>query len=210
MPFVQSPTAFSLPWYDSGIPKGYWQEGVVPGGKILMTVNPTMIGKPVDTEYLGLMAYSPNPGSVRYSWDEFFPQFSEAGYIGQCVAFAKAVSDRRNTSSQEWKPGKSLIDFANTPDAKILSKYQGMMIACFDGKSDYSLALASRKHVAILLKINFSSSGKPESIVVVDQNYFNYSPYTIYAWKIAKHSIPWWVPVQKGVAYARNYHIVSI
>ena len=210
MPLVQSPTAFTLPWYDAGIPKGYWQEGVVPGGKILMTVNPSMPGKPIDTEYLGLIAYPPNPGSVRYTGDEFFPQFSEAGYIGQCVAFAKAISDRRGNPTKDWKPGISLINFVNTPDAKNLSKYQGMMIACFDGKSDYSLALANRKHVAILLKINFTPAGKPESIVVVDQNYYNYAPYDYYAGKIAKHTIPWGVPVQKGVAYARNYHIVSI
>lgn len=85
-----------------------------------------------------------------------------------------------------------------------------MMIACFDGKSDYSLALANRKHVAILLKINFSSTGKPESIIIVDQNYYNYVPYDFYAGKIAKHIIPWGSPVQKGVAYARNYHIVNI
>lgn len=210
MPLVQSPTAFSLPWYDSGIPKGYWQEGVVPGGKVLMTVNPTMLGKPVDTEYLGLIAYPPNPGSVIYTGDEFFPQFSETSYKGQCVAFAKAVSDRRGNPTKDWKPGIPLIDYANTPDAKILSKYQGMMIACFDGKSDYSLALANRKHVAILLKINFTQAGKPENIVVVDQNYYNYAPYDFYAGKIAKHTIPWGVSVQKGVAYARNYHIVSI
>jgi hypothetical protein len=78
-----------------------------------------------------------------------------------------------------------------TPEAKVLSKYQGMMIACFDGKSNYSLALANRKHVAILLKINFDATGKPKDIVVADQNYFSYAPYTQYAGKIAKHTIPW-------------------
>lgn len=40
-----------------------------------------MPGKPVDTEYIGLIAYPPDAGSVRYTGDEFFPQFSEAGYI---------------------------------------------------------------------------------------------------------------------------------
>lgn len=210
MPLAQSPTAFTLPWYDAWIPKGYWQEWVVPAGKILMTVNPGAPGKPVDTEYLGLIAYPPNPGSVRYTGDEFFPQFSEAGYIGQCVAFAKAISDRRNNPTKDWKPGISLVDFSSTPDAKVLSKYQGMMIACFDGKSDYSLAAANRKHVAILLKINFNQTGKPESIVVVDQNYYNYAPYDFYAGKISKHTIPWGTPLQKWVAYARNYHIINI
>lgn len=210
MPLIQSPLAFTLPWYDAGIPKGYWQEGVVPGGKILSTHNPSMPGKPVDTEYLGLIAYPPDAGSVRYTGDEFFPQFSEAGYTWQCVAFAKAVSGRRSTSSAEWLPGISLVDFAKTPDAKILSKYQGMMIACFDGKSNYSLALANRKHVAILLKINFDAGGKPKDIIVADQNYYNYAPYDFYAGKIAKHTIPWGTLTGKWVGYARNYHIVSI
>lgn len=210
MPLIQSPLAFTLPWYDSGIPKGYWQEWVVPGGKILSTHNPSMLGKLVDTEYLGLITSHPHPGSVRYTGDEFFPQFSEAGYVGQCVAFAKAVSDRRSTPSSDWKPGVSLIDFANTPVAKDLTKYQGMMIACFDEKSNYSLALANRKHVAILLKINLNPVGKPISIVVVDQNYYSYAPYTQYKWKIAKHTIPWGIATQKWVGYARNYHVVNI
>ncbi len=76
--------------------------------------------------------------------------------MGQCVAFAKAVSDRRSIPSSAWKPGISLIDYVNTQQAKDLSQYRGMMIACFDGKSDYSLALANRKHVAILLGINWN------------------------------------------------------
>ena len=210
MPLIQSPLAFTLPWYDSGIPKGYWQEWVVPGGKILSTHNPSMLGKLVDTEYLGLITSHPHPGSVRYTGDEFFPQFSEAGYVGQCVAFAKAVSDRRSTPSSDWKPGVSLIDFANTPVAKDLTKYQGMMIACFDEKSNYSLALANRKHVAILLKINLNPVGKPISIVVVDQNYYNYAPYAFYTGRIAKHTILWGTTLQKWVAYARNYHIVNV
>jgi hypothetical protein len=156
-----------------------------------------MPGKPIDTEYLSLMAYSPNPGSVRYTGDEFYPQFSETGYVGQCVAFAKAISDRRSTPSSEWKPGTSFTDFVNTSPAKDLSKYQGMMIACFDGKSNYSLALANRKHVAILLKINYNTLGKPINIVVVDQNYYNYTPYSLYTGKIAKHTIPWGTILQK-------------
>jgi hypothetical protein len=210
MPLIQSPLASTLPWYDTGIPKGYWQEGVVPWGKILMTMNPTMIRKPIDTEYLGLIAYSPNPGAVRYTGDEFFPQFSETGYTWQCVAFAKAVSDRRSISSAVWKPGISLIDYALKPEARILEKYRGMMIAYFDGKSNYSLAAADRKHVAILLKINFDTTGKPKDIVVADQNYYSYAPYTQYAGKIAKHTIPWGTLTQKWVGYARNYHIVNI
>lgn len=210
MPLIQSPLAFTLPWYDAGIPKGYWQEGVVPDGKILSTHNPTMPARPVDMEYLSFIAYPPEPGSVRYTGDEFYPQFSEAWYVGQCVAFAKAVSGYRTTPSSSWRPGISLIDYALTPDAKDLKKYQGMMIACFDGKSNYALALANRKHVAILLKINFSSTGKPVSIVVADQNYYNYAPYDIYAGKIAKHTIPWWLVTSRWVWYARNYHIVTV
>ena len=65
------------------------------------------------------------------------------------------------------------------------------MIACFDGKSDYSLAAGNKKHVAILLKIERDSLGKPLNIVVADQNYYSYAPYAEYAGRIAKHRIPW-------------------
>ena len=210
MPLIQSPLAFTLPWYDAGIPKWYWKEWVVPDGKILMTANPSMPGKTIDTEYLSMLAYTPSPWSVKYTGDSMYPQFSEVGYDGQCVAFAKAISDKRNTGSSSWKPGISLPDFSLTPSAKDITKYQGMMIACFDGKSDYSLARANRKHVAILLKVNFSTLGKPISIVVADQNYFSYAPYAQYAGKIAKHTISWGTLSQSGVAYARSYHIVNI
>jgi hypothetical protein len=210
MPLIQSPLAFTLPWYDAGIPKGYWIEGVVPWGKILRTTNPSMPGKPVDTEYLAMMAYSPVPGSVRYTGDLSYPQFSEIGYTGQCVAFAKAVSDRRSTPSSEWKPGISLIDFAKTPQSKDITQYRGMMIACFDGKSNYSLALANRKHVAILLKIERNTLGNPTGIIVADENYYNFPPYTAYTGKIAKHTIPWGTALQLWVGYARSYHIVII
>lgn len=210
MSFIQSPLAFTLPWYDSGIPLGYWKSGVVPWGKILCTHNSSEPNKPVDMEYLMLMAYNPNPGSVIYSWNSEYPQFSENGYTGQCVGFAKAISDRRSTPSSAWKPGISLIDFVNTRQAKDLSQYRGMMIACFDAKPDYSLALANRKHVAILLGINWNTAGKPIGIIVVDQNYYSYAPYSQYAGKIAKHTIPWWLISQSGVGYARSYHIVNI
>jgi hypothetical protein len=40
------------------------------------------------------------------------------------------------------------------PESQIPSAFQGLMIACFDGKTDYSLAAANKKHVAILLGIN--------------------------------------------------------
>ncbi len=210
MPLIQSPLAFTLPWYDTGIPAGYWKSGVVPWGKILCTHNPLEPNKPVDMEHLMIMAYNPNPGSVIYSWNSEYPQFSEVGYSGQCVAFAKAVTDQRSTPSSQWKPGISLIDFVNTPQAKDLSQYRGMMIACFDNKSDYSLALASRKHVAILLGINWNTAWKPTGIIVADQNYYSFPPYTEYSGKIAKHRIPWGTILQWWVGYARSYHIVNI
>ncbi|MBC7503988.1 hypothetical protein H7169_03375 [Candidatus Gracilibacteria bacterium] len=210
MPLIQSPLAFTLPWYDTGIPSGYWQTSVVPGGKILLTTNLSIPNKPVDTEYLSMMAYSPAPGSVRYTGDMTYPQFSENGYIGQCVAFAKAVSDQRSTPSSAWKPGMSLIDYINTPQARDLTHHRGMMIASFDGKSNYSLALANRKHVAILLGINWNTAGKPTGIIVADQNYYSYAPYLQYMGKIAKHTIPWGHATQSGVGYARCYHIVNI
>jgi hypothetical protein len=83
---IQSPSANIHPFLDVGIPAKYWKTGVVPNGKILTTGNPS-----VDMEYLMIMAYNPNPGSVIYS-------------SGQCVALAKAVSDVRSTTSSSWKP----------------------------------------------------------------------------------------------------------
>lgn len=189
---IQSPFAHVRPFLDVGIPAKYWKTGVVPGGKILTTGNPG-----VDMEYLMMMAYNPNPGSVVYSGDSNYPQFSETGYPGQCVAFAKAVSDKRSTPTSEWKPGVSLIDFVNLPESHIPSLRQGMMIACFDGQMNYSLAAANKKHVAILLGVNRNSAGKPVSIIVVDQNYYNYAPYQMYMGKIAKHTIPWGTATQK-------------
>lgn len=148
-------------------------------------------------EYLMMMAYNPNPGSVVYSGDSNYPQFSENGYNGQCVAFAKAVSDKRSTPSSEWKPGISLTDFVNSLGSQVPSSCQGMMIACFDGQTDYSLAAANKKHVAILLGVNRNPAGKPVSIIVVDQNYYNYAPYQMYMGRISKHTIPWGTATQK-------------
>ena len=72
MPTLQSPYANVLPFL-SVIPKRYWKEGVVPSGSILT------IGSPgVDMEYLTLMAYSPNPGTVAYTPTGIYPQFSES------------------------------------------------------------------------------------------------------------------------------------
>ena len=202
---TQSPFSNIRPFLDIGIPAKYWKTGVVPNGKILTTGNPS-----IDMEYLLMMAYHPKPGSVSYTGNSEYPQFSEVWYIGQCVAFAKAVSDRRTTPSSEWKPGVSLVDFVNLPESKIPSSFQGLMIACFDGKTDYSLAAGNKKHVAILLGINRNTAWKPVSIIVVDQNYYNFAPYLAYAQKISKHTIPWGTVAQKWVWYARNYHIVNI
>lgn len=189
---TQSPFAHVRPFLDVGIPAPYWKTGVGPGGKILTTGNPS-----IDMEYLMMIAYNPNPGSVVYSGDAQFPQFSENGYTGQCVAFAKAISDKRSTPSSEWKPGMSLAEFVNSPGSQSPSSCYGMMIACFDGQTDYSLAAANKKHVAILLAVNRNPAGKPVSIIVVDQNYYNYSPYLMYTGKISKHTIPWGIATQK-------------
>lgn len=205
---LQSPYANVLPFL-SGIPSKYWKSGVVPWGSILTVGSPA-----VDTEYLYLMAYNPSPGTVSYTPDAGYPQFSESAlgvsYRGQCVALAKAIADKRETPTSQWKPFQSLTDFIATPESHLPSLYQGMMIACFDGKPNYALAAANRKHVAILLDITRDSSGKPKSITVVDQNYYNYAPYAQYAGKIARHVIPWGTATQKWVAFARNYHIVGI
>ncbi len=208
MQSLQSPYANVLPFL-SGIPKRYWKEGVVPSGSILT------IGSPgVDMEYLTLMAYSPNPGTVSYTPTGIYPQFSESvmwpQYAGQCAAFAKVVSDKRNTATDKWKPGQSLMDFVLTPESHLPSEYEWLVIACFDGKPNYSLATANRKHVAILLDIARDAWGNPTGIVVVDQNYYSFAPYSQYAGTIARHIIPWGKVTQKWVGYARSYTIVNL
>jgi hypothetical protein len=75
---------------------------------------------------------------------------------------------------------------------------------------NYALANPAKKHVAILLDIIRDSKGNPKSLLIVDQNYYNYPPYTRYTGKIAKHTIPWGTLGKKGVAVGRSYHIVNI
>ncbi len=203
-----SPFANVLPFL-SGIPGKYWKSGVVPGGSILMT------GKPaVDDEYLYMMVHTPSPWTVSYTGDSMYPQFSEIAlgnqYIGQCAAFAKCVSWQRSLSTDKWLPWQSLIDFCLSPESLLPSSYQGLVIACFDGQTNYALANPAKKHVAILLDITRDGKGKPKSITVIDQNYYNYAPYSQYKWKIARHVIPWGTLNQKWVGYARNYSIVNI
>lgn len=82
-------------------------------------------------------------------------------------------------------------------ESRLPSEYQGIAIACFDGKMNYAAADATKKHVAILLDILRDTRGNPKSIVVVDQNYYNYPPYAQYSGKIAKHNIPWGTVTQK-------------
>ena len=205
---LKSSYANVLPFLQT-IPAKYWKQGVVPGGAILTTASP-----PIDDEYLYMMVHSPNPWTVSYTGDSMYPQFSEAAlgaqYAGQCAAFVKVVCDKRNMATDKWQRGLSLIDFANSMESRLPSEYQWLVIACFDGKPNYALADASKKHVAILLDILRDAKGNPKSIVIVDQNYYNYAPYVQYKGKIAKHTIPWGMATQKGVGYARNYHIVNI
>ncbi len=203
-----SPFANVLPFL-SGIPAKYWKSGVVPGGSILIA------GKPaVDDEYLYMMVHAPTPWTVSYTGDSMYPQFSESAlgnqYAWQCAAFAKCVSWQRNLSTEKWLPWQSLIDFCLSPESLLPSSYQGLVIACFDGQVNYALAAATRKHVAILLDIARDTKGKPKSITVIDQNYYNFSPYAQYKGKIAKHVIPWGTLNQKWVGYARSYSIVHI
>lgn len=193
----------------SGIPQKYWKSGLVSGGSILMT------GKPaIDDEYLYMMVHSPAPWTVSYTGDNVYPQFSETAlgtqYAGQCAAFAKVVSWQRNLSTDKWLPGMNLADFCRSPESMLPSSYQGLMIAYFDGKANYALADAARKHVAILLDITRDTKWNPKSITVVDQNYYNYPPYTAYKGKITKHTISWGKLWQKWVGSARSYSIVMM
>jgi hypothetical protein len=205
---IQSPYSNILPFL-SGIPDIYWKKWVVPNGQILMTGTPG-----IDDEYLYMMVHTPNSGTVSYTGDTLYPQFSEwslgTAYKGQCAAFAKVVADRRSLSTDKWLPGVSLVDFCNSPEWRLPSLYQGMMIAYFEGKQNYALANPAKKHVAILLDILRDQKGNPTGILVVDQNYYSYAPYMQYTGKIAKHSIAWGKLGQKWVGVARSYHIVTI
>ena len=119
---LQSPYANVLPFLQT-IPAKYWKQGVVPGGAILMTASP-----PIDDEYLYMMVHSPNPGTLSYTGDSMYPQFSEAAlgaqYAGQCAAFAKVVSDMRSTPTDKWLPGLSLAEFSTTMESQLPSEYQ--------------------------------------------------------------------------------------
>ncbi len=205
---LQSPYANVLPFIETIKPK-YWKQGIVPGGAILVTGSPS-----VESEYLFMMTHSPNPGTVSYTGDSLYPQFSEAAmgaqYTGQCAAFAKVVSEKRSLPTDKWLRGQSLQDFSMTMESHLPSDFQGLVIACFDGRANYALADASKKHVAILHDIIRYQNGNPKAIVVVDQNYYSYPPYTQYKGKIAKHTIPWGTATQKWVGYARSYHIVNM
>ncbi len=203
-----SPFSNVLPFF-SGIPEKYWKWGVVPNGKVLLTGTPT-----IDDEYLYMMVHTPHPWTVSYTGDSIYPQFSEAAlgaqYAGQCVAFAKVISDKRTVATDTWISGLRLDAFVKSPESPLPSSYQWLVIACFDGQSNYALARWNKKHVAILLDITRDTWWIPTSITVVDQNYYSYSPYTHYVGKIAKHTIPWGSMSQKWVGYARNYSIVNI
>ncbi len=196
----------------SGIPLSYWAP--VPNGAILLSKKPWWTVAEIDTEYLYLLACVPDPGTVSYTGDSIYAQFSEIAigsqYKWQCVALAKAISGKRNTPTDKWLPGVTLSEFCATPESMLPSSYVGLMIAYFDGKSNYALAAADKKHVAILLDITRDTQGKPKSITVVDQNYYCYPPFEKYAGKIAKHTMLWGTAVQKWVAIARSYRIVNV
>ncbi|MBP9779680.1 hypothetical protein KBD33_03615 [Candidatus Gracilibacteria bacterium] len=206
---IQSPYPNILPFLET-IPKGYWKS--VSGGNILLSKRAGGVSADIDTEYLYLLVYGPDLGTVSYTGDSVYPQFSEVaiGSNGQCVALAKAIAGKRSIPTEKWLPGMNLSDFCNTPESILPSSYEGLMIAYFDGKPNYALANPAKKHVAILLDIVRDANGKPKSILVIDQNYYSIPPYTQYSGKIARHTIPWGRVGSKGVAVARSYNIVQI
>ena len=55
-----------------------------------------------------MIVHSPNPGTLSYTGDSMYPQFSEvalgAQYAGQCAALAKVISDTRNRPTNTWLP----------------------------------------------------------------------------------------------------------
>ena len=119
---LKSPYPNVLPFIQS-IPAKYWKQGIVPGGTILVTGSPS-----VETEYLFMMSSSPNPGTVSYTGDSLYPQFSEAAmgvqYAGQCAAFAKVVSDKRSLPTDKWIRGQSLLDFSLLMESRLPSELQ--------------------------------------------------------------------------------------
>ncbi len=75
-----------------------------------------------------MMVNSPNPGTVSYTGNSMYPQFSEAAlgvqYRGQCAAFAKVLSEKRSLSTEAWKPGISLQNFVATMESHLPSEYE--------------------------------------------------------------------------------------
>lgn len=100
---LQSPYPNILPFLET-IPKTYWKS--LPGGVILLSKRTGGAAPDVDSEYLYLLAYGPDQGTVSYTGDNTYAQFSEVvtGYPGQCVALAKAISGKRNMATDKWLP----------------------------------------------------------------------------------------------------------
>ncbi len=206
---LQSPYPNILPFIET-IPLAYWKS--IPGWSILLSKRSGSGVADIENEYLYLLSNSPDKANVSYTGDATYAQFSEVmtGYNGQCVALAKILSGKASTPTDKWLPGMNLWDFCNTPESMLPSSYQWLVIAYFDGKPNYSLAAPNKKHVAILIDIVRDAKWKPKSITVIDQNYYCYAPYQMYAGRIAKHTISWWTTTKKWVAAGRSYNIVNI
>lgn len=150
-----------------------------------------------------------------------YQRLSEIGFpqVGQCVAFAKAMTDA--PSSPNWYRGTKLMDLL-TPVS--ISGYQlkswmptlvpGTMIAHFGSigsKSPYS-DNSTDPHVAIFLSWSYNPQGYIDGIYVVDQNLvWNMTGVSgSFGGLIQKHKIPLFSTSTNKTYSASNYHIVDV
>ncbi len=137
-----------------------------------------------------------NPYLLRYSYGDLFNRYGVGRTAvtvgtetaikigdGECVAFAKAMSNTNNIASTNWRRGNHVLD------GGVIS---GTVIATFSGPNTYS------GHVAIFDKYYYVQ-GLPYGIYVWDQNYV--SPYLV-----GKHVL---LQSSSGVNNANNYYIVQ-
>jgi hypothetical protein len=112
---------------------------------------------------------------------------------GQCVDFAKAVSDTKNTASTSWRRGRQVMDIGNYGDLA-----RGTIIATFASQNSYSghVAVFDSWHWTYLGNYQWSVDG----FYVWDQNY-------VVGSLTGRHLLK---QTSSGVNNANNYYVVQI
>ena len=195
--------------------------GTVKTLKINSTVTNLLLNMNIAANAGGLNMTGKYPSAVQFDGSSH-QRLSESGYpyVGQCVAFAKAMTGA--TATTTWYRGRALSDYVswngvgyylnNSPFNPIFQ--QGTMIAHFGSigvNSAYS-ANTTNPHVAIFMSWSYNSQGYIDGINVVDQNLIpNISGNTGSATGlIQKHKLPWNSGSNLLVFSSKNYHIVDI